>query len=395
MKKRTRLFPFILFLMYALVSEINAQTVTTIAGPNIHINDAIVVDDEGNIYGSHFSASNNGAVYKITPDGTVSLFSDGYSSCNGLDFDSEGNLYVCDFTSTAANHQIYKLNSLGEKTAYGPTISGASGILFDPLSDTLYVSQYNGNNNSIVKLAPDETLVPFCTNSNLDGPVGMAFDDNHEFYTANFANGEIYKITHGGDSVTLLATIPHTSSWGVGFLTYASGYLYATGIGKHIIYQVSLSGDVVEYAGSGVPGLKDGQADTAQFNRPNGITTNAAQDTLYISDYASKSVRMITNLTTGIEYKPLQEKRTDFELFQNFPNPFLTTTTISYELFKDADISLTVYSLTGQKQTSLMLSHQQKGKHTINVDAAAWPSGIYFYKLESNGTSMVKKMNVK
>lgn len=395
MKKLTIILPLILCLILFSISKTNAQMVTTIAGPNININDAIAIDDEGNIYGSKFSTTNNGAIYKISPDGTVSLFSDGYYSCNGMDFDSQGNLYVVDYTATAATHQIYKVNMQGEKTAYGPPISGASGILFDPLSDTLYVSQYTGNNNSIVKLAPDETVVPFCDDEILDGPVGMAFDDNHEFYTANFGNGEIFKITHGGDSVKLLATVPHTTFWGIGFLTYASGYLYATGIGKHKIYKVSLSGEIFEFAGSGTAGLKDGQADTAQFNRPNGITTNAAQDTIYISDYGSKSVRMITDLTTSIEYKPLPQKRADFELLQNFPNPLNNTTTITYELFKDADISLTIYTLTGKKQTSILYSHQQIGEHSINVDASSWPSGIYFYKLESNGISMVKKMNVK
>lgn len=358
MKKLTTFFAVFLLLLFA--TNVKSQVVTTVAGPQININDAIVVDDEGNIYGSHFSTSNNGAIYKVSPDGTVSLFSDGYYSCNGLDFDSQGNLYVVDFTSTPATHQIYKVNMQGEKTAYGSPISGASGILFDPLSDTLYVSQYNGNNNSIVKLAPDETLIPFCTDDQLDGPVGMAFDDNHDFYSANFENGEIYKITHGGDSVNHLATIPHTAFWGVGFLTYANGYLFATGIGKHKIYKVSLSGEVIEFAGSGTPGLKDGQADTAHFNRPNGITTNAAQNMLYISDYGSRSVRRITDITTGFDSETIKPQTQSVKLLQSSPNPAISVTTIHYELFEDAYIELSIYSFSGQKQKVFWQNSKQK-----------------------------------
>ncbi len=295
-----------------IISNSTAQTVTTFVGPDIHVNDALIMDSDGNLFGSQFNQSGGSAVYKITPDGTVSVFSDGFSAANGLDFDHDGNLYVVDYTSNIANHQIYKLNSFGEKTPYGPTIAGASGILFDPLSDTLYVTEYT-NGDKILKLAPDGGLVTYCEDDRLNGPVGMAFDDNNILYVANFTDGDIYKITHGGDSLTLIADLPNVSYWGVGFLAYASGYLYATGIGKHKIYQVSLDGEVVDFAGSGVPGLKDGSADTAQFNRPNGITTNAAQDTIYVSDFQTKSIRMISSITTGINDKTYQTKTKDFE----------------------------------------------------------------------------------
>ncbi len=386
----------ILSLILFTEANLNAQMVTTIAGPDSNINDALVMDDEGNIYGSDFAGSSGGgAVYKLTPDGEISVFSDGYSSCNGLDFDSEGNLYVVDFTSTSTTHQIYKLNSIGEKTPYGPTITGASGIIFDPLSDTLYVSQYNGNSNAIMKLSPDGIVETYCDHSSLNGPVGMAFDDDNQFYVANFNDGEIYRVTHGGDSVTLIADIPNVSYWGVGFITYASGYLYATGIGKHKIYQISLDGVVVEYAGSGTPGLNDGQADTAQFNRPNGITTNAAQDTLYISDLNTQSVRMITSLSTWTDDKTVKPKSNGFSLFQNYPNPLSDHTTIAYELFKTSDIRLRIFAANGKLLKTVKNTHQTIGRHEISVDASQWPAGLYYYSLECDGYTVTKKMIAK
>ncbi len=385
-----------LTMMFASISNVNAQTVTTIAGAGSNINDALVMDNEGNIYGSDFAGTGGGgAVYKITPSGEISIFSDGYSSCNGLDFDSEGNLYVVDYTNTAENHQIYKLNSLGEKTPYGPTISGASGIIFDPFSDTLYVSQYTGSSNAIMKLSPDGIVETYCDHSDFNGPVGMAFDDDNQLYVANFNDGEIYRITHGGDSVTFIADIPNVSYWGVGFITYASGYLYATGIGKHKIYQISLSGVVVEYAGSGIAGLKDGQADSAQFNRPNGITTNATQDTLYISDYATQAIRMITSLTTGTDDKALQLKPKNFDLFQNYPNPLSGSTRISYELFQVSNIRLRFFSANGQILKSITKTHQASGKYDLSIDASQWPAGLYYYSLDCNGSSEVRKMIVR
>ena len=165
--------------MFLAHGILNAQMVSTIAGPQTGINDALVMDSVGNIYGSDFGVSTTGgsSVYKIDNAGVVTTFSTGYSSCNGLAFDHSGNLYVVDFTSANQNHQVYKLDANGNKTAYGPKISGASGIIFDPLSDTLYVSQYTGGTNSISKLAPDSSVTMYCNHSNLNGPVGMVFDN--------------------------------------------------------------------------------------------------------------------------------------------------------------------------------------------------------------------------
>jgi sugar lactone lactonase YvrE len=389
-----RLISYATSLLFLFLSSGFAQTVTTIAGPNININDDIVVDSDGNIYGSDFSNSNNGAIYKVHTDGTVSVFSDGYSSCNGLAFDDDKNLYVVDFTSVSSTHQIYKLNNIGEKTPYGPTIDGASGIIFDPNSDTLYVSQYTNGSNSISKLALDGTVELYCNNSKLNGPVGMAFDDNLNLYIANFNDGEIYLITHDGDSLSLVAEIPSVSYWGVGFLTYASGYLYATGIGKHKIYQVSLDGNVVEFAGTGIPGLKDGQADTAQFHRPNGITTNEAQDTIYISDYVTKSIRMITNLTTGIQH-PANEKATkNFRLFQNAPNPFDQYTTVKYEVMEYSRIEIYIISMDGRIVETITPEFQSSGTYNLILNASNWSPGIYYLQMKSNKLTEIIKMNV-
>ena len=133
-----------ILLIFLLINwNLMAQNVTTIVGSS-GINDALVVDSIGNIYGADFGVSSTGSssVYKIDTAGVVTTFSTGYSSCNGLAFDHQGNLYVVDFTSSNQNHQVYKLDDTGVKTAYGPKIPGASGIIFDPLSDTLYAVSY-------------------------------------------------------------------------------------------------------------------------------------------------------------------------------------------------------------------------------------------------------------
>jgi hypothetical protein len=81
-----------------------------------------------------------------------------------------------------------------------------------------------------------------------------------------------------------------------------------------------------------------------------------------------------------------------YELFQNFPNPFNPTTTISYQLPKDGNVSLIVYDVLGRELKRLVDCFKKAGKYNIGFDASKFSSGIYFYKLKSDGYSSIKKM---
>ena len=384
----------ILQLMFLLIcGNVMAQNVTTIVGPNSGINDALVVDSIGNIYGSDFGASSTGgsSIYKIDTAGIVTTFSTGYSSCNGLAFDHIGNLYVVDFTSAQQNHQVYKLDAVGNKTAYGPKISGASGIIFDPNSDTLFVSQYSGASNSISKLSPDGTVSLYCNHNLLNGPVGMAFDDNDNLYVANFTDGEIYKVTHGGDSLTFIAKVPNSGSWGIGFMIFANGNLYATAIGKHKVIEISTSGIMTDFAGTGFAGSTDGEAHLAEFNRPNGIATNWNQDKIYISDYTTKNIREISGIVSSTFEIPVS----NISDFQNYPNPVKSHTTLSYELKEQGDVRLDVYGLDGRIVYQNNFQNLSKGNNQFLWNTEAFISGLYLVSITSNGQTTSKKICIQ
>jgi hypothetical protein len=85
----------------------------------------------------------------------------------------------------------------------------------------------------------------------------------------------------------------------------------------------------------------------------------------------------------------------DFKLLQNNPNPFNPSTMISYRLFKPTSVSLKVYSLTGKEVATLVEAQQNAGTYTIEFNAVNHPdlsSGIYFYKLQTEYSSDIKKM---
>jgi hypothetical protein len=73
-------------------------------------------------------------------------------------------------------------------------------------------------------------------------------------------------------------------------------------------------------------------------------------------------------------------------------NPFYPSTVISYSLPKASNIKLIVYNTLGQSIQTLESGYKPAGNYSVNFNASALPSGIYFYKLEAGQYSQIKKM---
>lgn len=82
----------------------------------------------------------------------------------------------------------------------------------------------------------------------------------------------------------------------------------------------------------------------------------------------------------------------NFELSQNFPNPFNPVTTINYTLPKQEFVTIKIYDILGREITALVNEFKQKGNYEINWNAGNYPGGIYFYRLTAGEFSEEKKM---
>lgn len=85
-----------------------------------------------------------------------------------------------------------------------------------------------------------------------------------------------------------------------------------------------------------------------------------------------------------------------FTLFQNFPNPFNSSTTIRYDLETSARVSLTVVNTLGQVVAHLVDETQHPGVHTVRWTPAGNTPGVYFYIIrvgvyEAFGTMVLMK----
>lgn len=84
----------------------------------------------------------------------------------------------------------------------------------------------------------------------------------------------------------------------------------------------------------------------------------------------------------------------NYGLFQNSPNPFNPMTSIVFELADHGFTTLKVYDVLGREVATLVNDALDAGKHVVAFDASRLASGVYVYRLESNGFTAVKKMIV-
>jgi photosystem II stability/assembly factor-like uncharacterized protein len=82
----------------------------------------------------------------------------------------------------------------------------------------------------------------------------------------------------------------------------------------------------------------------------------------------------------------------DFSLYQNYPNPFNPSTFISFDIPKNSYVKLTVYDALGREVSTLVSQALQAGRHEYSWNAAGFPSGVYYYRLQAAGFAETKKM---
>jgi photosystem II stability/assembly factor-like uncharacterized protein len=81
-------------------------------------------------------------------------------------------------------------------------------------------------------------------------------------------------------------------------------------------------------------------------------------------------------------------------LRQNYPNPVIAGTTISWRLRETAHVILKIVDFTGREIRTLLDGNLSQGDHTLNFDASGLKSGVYCYQLQTDGEIETQKMIV-
>ncbi|BDQ01479.1 choice-of-anchor B family protein [Ignavibacterium sp.] len=84
----------------------------------------------------------------------------------------------------------------------------------------------------------------------------------------------------------------------------------------------------------------------------------------------------------------------EYNLEQNFPNPFNPSTDISFKLKESGNVKIEVFNTLGQSVSVLLDEFRTAGAYKIKFDASLLPSGIYLAKMTSGDFSKTIKMSL-
>jgi hypothetical protein len=195
----------------------------------------------------------------------------------------------------------------------------------------------------------------------------LIFDDGTG--SANVLNGKMVKeIAAYGDSIMmpwLTDTLVKTKTLKVRHFTDSATYANLNNAVSMILNAFEGSVDTVKFG------------DTLQMK--------GVRPLLGVTFLRGNSSAVPARIVAGSVVIP--QEPTEYALNQNYPNPFNPTTTISFDLPKDALVTLKIYNILGQEVATLLNRELLSGGSTqeMQFDARNLATGVYFYRMIAEG----------
>ena len=99
----------------------------------------------------------------------------------------------------------------------------------------------------------------------------------------------------------------------------------------------------------------------------------------------------LTNITISVKEITV-ELPTKYSLDQNYPNPFNSSSNFKFQILNLGNVKIVVYDVMGKEVQTLVNETLKPGTYEATFDGSMQNSGVYFYKLMTNGFTETKKM---
>ena len=159
-------------------------------------------------------------------------------------------------------------------------------------------------------------------------------------------------------------------------------------LSEHKIFSINPNGvdDYSVFAGS-IMGNTDGDISTATFNMPNGIKFNSDEDVMYITDFGSKNLRIIT----GISLLSIDKFNAHNLTIKVYTNPNKDELHIKTEISNGRNFIVKINDLNG-KELLKSEGFLDEIDNTIVLDIGDLSSGSYLVSFISESQSIIKKI---
>jgi hypothetical protein len=202
-------------------------------------------------------------------------------------------------------------------------------------------------------------------------------------YASRFSSGETGMVIVNKGTVPQVITIS-TDSIGVGGKFYTYSFTGGTDNGDF--------SQNVYINGQGPTSYQWGPYDQLANIKANSYTID--NEIKFTSPARSVQMIMIEGGTNHLFTSVSSLLSSSFRLNQNSPNPFNSTTLISYNLPVSVFVTLKVFDFQGKEVITLVNEHQNAGDYVVQFNASNLRSGMYFYKIEAGQYHDVKKLIV-
>jgi len=120
--------------------------------------------------------------------------------------------------------------------------------------------------------------------------------------------------------------------------------------------------------------------------------TRSRDGLIYVADRTNLGIYRATNL--GIENKKDQHIPLKSSLNPAYPNPFNSTTTITYGISHPGIVSMHVYNPLGQRISTLLEGHKHAGFYTADFSSKEIPTGLYYVQFKTSKGILTRTLTV-
>lgn len=350
-----------------------------------------------------FAGTTSNGVYKSTNNGlNWTSASSGLTNQNILSLTANSNILYTGtsgggiFQSTNnGDYWIAVSNGLGSNTVYSLLSKGTS--VFAGTLSGVYVTTNNGGIWTTSGLSYYNVRTLYLNNSDIfagtyGSGVYLSTDNGMNWESRNNGLGSmnVYSIVvngsnlYAGTSVGVYLSTNYGLNWTSGWLTNQT--IYSLAVNSNRIFAGSNSGSLVSFD-NGLSWINI----NVGFSGVNNVYAYLLNSNYIFAGTDNSVWRRVLSEVIGIK-NISTEIPTVFSLLQNYPNPFNPNTKIRYNVASAKFVKLIVYDILGKEIATLVNEKLQPGTYEVTWDGSQYPSGVYFYKLETEKFSDTKKM---